>query len=507
MQSAQGRSGFTMSPLGEVSPFDVAAKLSAVRNFSYEKVRKEIEAEPRFVEILWWLQWVSCHENYLGGLERFAEDLIATSGDLIGTPHMRKLKQGVFTQSDLNEIRGEIPQAAMNSCDGRIRPFEQCAAEAKLHLHRYLYSLCVVPEVGFLRRADMHLDLAGYNYCDQAPWYFADVAEALLRALDNWRTHKLNAIAETAVSREIVGWLNRICRMGSREGRLQFPASASATAVMIKGNSRFGKSEAVRAWCAGNPGLARLVETPPSNSELGLLRAVGKALGIPYCYGVEKLREMIGRILESSRLMLVFDEAQLLLPGTYSASTAPKRLNWVRREILDRGFPAAFIATPQSYDPAKAKFVKRTGYTFEQFDKRLLHVSLPETVEEEDLLAIARVHFPGVADACVRYAAAIAASGDRNYVSDVAQIGALARELAWERGGSVAHIDDIKKAIGYVLPARLPVNTIAPAPNRTAVKRPCRPSAAALQPDRERHPLEGIRRPTFEAASLTEKTT
>ena len=52
--------------------------------------------------------------------------------------------------------------------------------------------------------------------------------------------------------------------------------------VRIEGDSRFGKTESVRAWADMRPGLARIVRVPESNSLSDLLRSVLDALGIVY---------------------------------------------------------------------------------------------------------------------------------------------------------------------------------------------------------------------------------
>ena len=50
-----------------------------------------------------------------------------------------------------------------------------------------------------------------------------------------------------------------------------------------------------------------------------------------------------------SGLFLLYDEAHYLIPANYHKSTPPRRLNWVREQVIDREFGCAFFATPQSY--------------------------------------------------------------------------------------------------------------------------------------------------------------
>src|SRR4029077_3699082 len=116
----------------------------------------------------------------------------------------------------------------------------------------------------------------------------------------------------------------------------------------------------------------------------------------------------------------IFDESQLLLPAVYSRNTTPARLNWVRRSIMDQKIAAVFVCTPQSYLPAKQRFVKATGFAMEQFDERMLKtVHLPEELSEADLLAVARIHFGELAEQYLRYVVVTVVATERNFVSDI----------------------------------------------------------------------------------------
>ena len=48
--------------------------------------------------------------------------------------------------------------------------------------------------------------------------------------------------------------------------------------VEIIGDSRFGKTESVKAYCAMYPGRARLVRTPCDSTDRSLLEAIAQAL-------------------------------------------------------------------------------------------------------------------------------------------------------------------------------------------------------------------------------------
>jgi hypothetical protein len=239
--------------------------------------------------------------------------------------------------------------------------------------------------------------------------------------------------------------------------------------VVIEGNSRWGKSEAVRTWCAMNAGRARLVETPPSSGESDLLRAVAKALGLEIDArraGYE-LRAQIETVLQQSGICLVLDEAQFLYPSNFSRNTMPARLNWVRRTIMDAGLPCVFVCTPQSHQDARRRYLKATGFAIEQLDGRILKtVRLSEEISSEDLLAIARIHLRGLPEPYLEYVVRKAAATARNYVSDVSNIAALAFSNAEDAGRSTPNLEDIEGAIVDVLPA-LRAGVVETPPQRT----------------------------------------
>jgi hypothetical protein len=232
-----------------------------------------------------------------------------------------------------------------------------------------------------------------------------------------------------------------------------------------------------------HPGRARLVNTPASSSESDLLREVARTLGLQISAQQRgyQLREQITAVLQASQLMLVFDEAQFLFPSAFSRNTAPARLNWVRRSVMDEKLGAAFVCTPQSYGQARRRYVKATGYAIEQFDERILKtVELPAEVSREDLLAIAQVHFPGVHHAYLDYVVSKAVATERNYVSDVSKVAKLAHDNASESGRAVPNLDDIKAALADVLPRAPTAPRDRETPLLAAVADPVQPSCSRI---------------------------
>lgn len=491
-----------------IDPELVALKLDKIKNFEAEEARQEIEQQPRFVEMLWFLQWCSQTDNYAGGLNRFAADLLKESQDFIGTDTMnrlgsaraytgeeehqiaREIDSDYITRSGLEELAelaiheaAESPPKTSRRCESRKRKSRAdylaiCMSLAENGLAGYLCRLCERPDVLFTRRFYTGRFDDGTTG-EKAPIYFARIGEAILAFMDRRKKSVACMIGETAVTQEVFKWLE-IARDAKR-------------AVQIIGTERFGKSEAIKNYCLQNPGLARLVETPPSNGECDLLKEIAKALGIAWGRTDRagfRLRETINRVLTHSGMMLVFDESQFLIPGNYTRNTVPARLNWLRRNIMDRNIPCALVATPQSYKPAKDRFVKKTGFAIGQFDERILKtVNLPEELSRDDLMAIARIHFPNLAEQYLQYVVANTLATERNYVSDVEKIAALSNVNARQAGRKAPALADIKSAIADVLPvAEKPDPAPAPEIQSAASKPPaprlqgrCKPAAEPLQ--------------------------
>jgi hypothetical protein len=103
-------------------------------------------------------------------------------------------------------------------------------------------------------------------------------------------------------------------------------------ACLIEGAPRTGKSCAAKAFCEAHPGLARYIVTPPGSAEQDLLRAVADAIGVAdsCSYKNVQIRNGVEEVLRRSRLALVFDEAQWLLPQHLRVQSHPQRLLWFK---------------------------------------------------------------------------------------------------------------------------------------------------------------------------------
>lgn len=226
----------------------------------------------------------------------------------------------------------------------------------------------------------------------------------------------------------------------------------SLTLKGFEGESRFGKTESVRAWANMHPGRARLVAVPCTNSDTDLYKEVAESLGMEVNLSRNKLKDRVEFVLQNGRLGIIFDEAAFLIQQRYSANTPPMRLNWIRTQIVDKKLPVALCVTPQNYTHALARFVKRTGHNIQQFlGRTMLKIVLPNELDEEDLLAVARINFPELDEDYLGLIAAKAMQSE-SYLMAVEAIAKRTRFIARRDGHSTITLADLELAISEVLP-------------------------------------------------------
>ena len=121
---------------------------------------------------------------------------------------------------------------------------------------------------------------------------------------------------------------------------------------------------------------------------------------------------------------------------------------------MDRGLPLALVHTPQTFLPAADRFVKKTGFAMQQFFGRVYRaVQLPAEMDREDLMAVARIHFPELGDEYLEVIADLAELSE-NYLQAVEAVAKLARYIARREGHRRITVSDIETAAGEIIPRR-----------------------------------------------------
>ena len=502
---------------GPIRPETVARKLAAIYNYEHPKLLSEVQANPKLTELLWFVQYMSLQP---GGLAKFAADLMEQMPERFGTDTMRKAFGREYTVIERALVWNELPgkhtpsikigdddygalgnlitgltakdlegyesgeqrrvKAAFKGLDAaRFRSVVSKAVESDIP--QFLREVCNQPGKPFTPRVVPvyrgHLEEDDFY---PETWYLSDVWQTIADFMQRRAERVQSRIAMTEVALKTFDALDY--------------ALAAKAMVRIEGDSRFGKTEAAKAWCEMRPGLARHMSVPCSNSVGDLIHRVAEALGMDVSYGSrpQGLKQRIEYALKHSGLFIVADEAHFLIPQNYSIGTAAARLNWVRTEIVDRGLPLALVVTPQSFLPALTRFAKRSGYTTEQFFGRNFRtVLLPDALSESDMVAVAKIHAPEFDEDYLPLVANLATVSE-NYLQAVEAIIGLARHLASRAKHKEVSLADIEAAASEVIPQR-------PKPAHNEPAQPAKP--------RINTPLKAVKRAVkgrAEAGSITD---
>lgn len=326
---------------------------------------------------------------------------------------------------------------------------KQCAAVAIAELPDYLYALCQVKNKGLKNQ-----------------WFCLHLEQTLLDYIDLHAREVSSQIAETVITKTV-------------RSELDFAVS-ECVAVPIVGESRYGKTKSVANWCQMYPGRARMVTIPESNNERDFIRAHADALNIEYSATTSgaTLKDKVEFVIASAGLAIVYDEAHYAIPLNYNDATPPRRLNWIRAKLIDRGVATAFFATPQSYKQSLAKYAEETGYRIEQWLGRVAPaVILSDVIPVEEIIAVARTQFPEFSQAQLEELADRAIVSD-GYLKSIELAGKRTRWLARQRGHDKPTAQDLSDACDEMMPASPRVVTDAPGSAMTP-KGPARAIAPA----------------------------
>lgn len=217
--------------------------------------------------------------------------------------------------------------------------------------------------------------------------------------------------------------------------------------VLITGRSRLGKSAAAKAFCAASGGMARYVLTPEDSDMDSFYRAVAKSLGVADSHSrkASEVRDLIERMLMSSGLMLVLDEAHNLFSGLRRIARLPQRVLWLRR-LIDANVPVALLALPE-FEARVKRYIEQLDWDAAQItDLICRREELPEALDGSDFeLLIERLAPALTSKAKSMLAGAAAGQRGAQYIVDTL---AVAGHAAGKFGRTVATDEEIAEAIG-----------------------------------------------------------
>lgn len=280
--------------------------------------------------------------------------------------------------------------------------------------------------------------LSGEIFTSSAQGYFSDHSASIDRSmLAQWRD-KLNAATraryvETTIGRTVFASLTSALQLK----RL----------IAIEGPPGYGKSHAARVWTELNAGSARYLRLSGITNKRGFFHTVLSAFGFTGIdqAGADRLQRTLQHFLRESRLMLIIDEAQNLLPAKEHSTKRPELLDWLAGATYDEGVPCALL-TWADFTTRRVAAEKQTSWKAEHLSRRIArYVRLDAPPTKDDFRKIALALVPTakepMLDILVGYAVA-----SRHYVSALVDIIAEAGHAAARRGGQM-NFADVKTAL------------------------------------------------------------
>ncbi len=473
-----------------IDPLQLAQKVAAIRSYKSPKLYRQMQANPRLLELLWSIQGMSMET---GGLKLLSADLVRDYYDRIGTVSMRQFGKRNWGVDERMQVWSEMAQWArpsiVNPDTGMVffnnqasmdhlsswalfprellematshMDFEYfrnaCRDVALEILPEYLAALCLDFDQGFESNSNL-------PDCD-GPWYFENAIEAILKFMD-CRADKIkqSRVVMTVVTKQVF----RILGIAFRTNMM----------ILLRGGSRFGKSESLEAYSLMWPGRARLITVPDSNDMLGFLIAVAEALGIHTAHvsGYQNLRQQIFEVVKQSGLFLIFDEGHFLIPRSPKKDSSPPRLDWVRKQLFDRNLPVVIAVTPDWFDGTHGdvtKFERVTHYPMQQHKGRWVEFDLPDKLPESDLLNLVEFYLPEIADTADKLDIAFCALTAESFLKTFENIAKLARDEAKQSETTVT-MPLVRKIINEFYPSkgRIETQIAETAPQSSVVKAP-----------------------------------
>ena len=349
------------------------------------------------------------------------------------------------------------------------------------NLEEFIVDLCINPRIHFSAPGD-ELDFSGIeedSAIEENPElsqrdfrqarldYFRDIIGALFEYKARHEAEVRENFQLTAIGKKI--WET-----------LDF-ALASRGMVLLDGLEGRGKTEAVKAWCAGHLGTVRFVSLKGITSKTTAFREIARSLGIASSYTrtAPEMQTRIEDVLKRSKILLVVDEAHFAFSQSRRMSSRPELIDWIDTAIVNRGVGLALVTTPQ-FIVCMTRAADQVEWNYRQFRRRVKRwVELPKNNSEADIKAVAQNVFKTANTKMISLIVGYALLSKR----DLSAVGDVADEVRAMLGNddlSKATLNQVHKVIHeYLLPSdKTFMEGMAAA--RSQVRRGRKPTPAAL---------------------------
>lgn len=407
--------------------------------------RIAIEGDRQVREVLWFIQLRSLTPR---GLRQLCDELISGFPDRVGTPMLRKLSTSKrrWKSAEILQLRRECgfeddrSIAALGNREFNVIydvPMDEWDAE--FYLEHVRESIVSLPHVL------MNFCLNPQSDIREGVWFFDDLFAALVGLRNRFIKAARSRLADTAITALIYDnldfWYARNLAAFDRGGTKRIK-------VLIQGNAGIGRTVGARAWIDAHAGMVRFIEVPSSSDDRSFFASIARQLGVARGTSMkaQEIKVRVEEMLAASELMLCFDESQYLWGQYTRPRKTPDRLLWIK-SILDAGTPVALVAH-SDFSKWQAHYVKQTLWTDEQFERRLnRRVILPDQHSTEDMLKIARAHFPTGDQRSIKLLAAYALGTEKKQASGIVEALESATYRAEKDGRQQVTFADIQAAL------------------------------------------------------------
>lgn len=422
--------------------------------------------DPKKRQLLYFLQALSLRE---GGIKRIACELLEMFPERIGTPTMIKIgcRPGKrLTQGERDEIAKELHERDDDSswdllhraddperdyCQSTAAHFcEACQSLSQDNLDRFIERLCCDPKLAvtgdqhekllYGQIAHIALEDAGRSEDDAGTFetaglnYFQDVLGALFEFKRRHEQQVRERFVETSIGRVVFEALDYALETGR--------------SALVEGDSGIGKTTAIKAWCELHLGECRHIQLKGITHRTGFFREVARAFGIARGGGFSssKIQIRVEQFLQRTKMMLIFDEGQYLLPSGNRVSTPPELINWLNTACYNEGVPFVISATSEFTD-RRAIVEKNTTWQSEQLRRRIRRFfQLPSVPTKEDLRRVACRLLPDVTREAIDYVVGYSLVS-KGFFQAIANAIEDARLIATRAGRTEIKFSDLKAAI------------------------------------------------------------